>query len=80
MSKEAGEELPEVVAEQSRGQTAIYDLLRAELFARKLPNNTLDGAGCESGDPLDVTLAEISQCITLLTEKDDDPVECSAGL
>lgn len=53
-----------VGAEQARWQNAIYSLLSATM--KRLPRdaqNEMDGAGCESSDPLDVTLSEIRQCL-----------------
>lgn len=44
-----------VELEQARWQEAIYDLL-----TKLSGDNSLDGSGCDSGDPLDVTLTEIS--------------------
>ena len=56
-----------VVNEQGRWQDAIYKLLCAAVGEE---NRTLiDGAGCDSGDPLDVTLQEISQAINFASER-----------
>lgn len=53
-----------VDAEQARWQGAIYNLLSTAM--RCLPadaQRAIDGAGCDSGDPLDVTISEIRQCL-----------------
>ena len=56
-----------VVNEQGRWQDAIYKLLCSAVGDE---NRTLiDGAGCDSGDPLDVTLQEISQAINFASER-----------
>lgn len=47
--------------EQGRWQRAIYEECK-----RVLPD--VDGSGCDSGDPLDVTLEEIRACFTHLQE------------
>jgi hypothetical protein len=49
----AGEELD---TELGRWQDAIRDVVIDESGA---PDGTIDGGGCESGDPLDLSLAEI---------------------
>lgn len=50
--------------EIGRWQKAIYDLLRAHV-----PHpDSIDGGGCDSGDPLDFTLSEISQALEQLKE------------
>lgn len=59
---ELGEE-----SEQARWQSAITDLISQ--YA------DVDGAGCESGDPLDVTLSEIQQTINALLERIDPTTE-----
>lgn len=46
-------------ATESRWQKAIYEQCK-----RILPN--VDGSGCESGDALDVTISEITQCFAHL--------------
>ena len=48
--------------EQSRWQDAIYQRLR------QVAGDAIDGGGCDSGDPLDVTLCEIGQAIEILTQ------------
>lgn len=45
-----------IEAEQSRWQQAIY-----KLVCETTGSDVIDGAGCDSGDPLDLSLAEISQ-------------------
>lgn len=51
-----------VEAEQSRWQDRIYAICQ-----KVLPD--VDGAGCESGDPLDVTDAEVSMTIAHLQDQ-----------
>ena len=50
--------------EQARWQEAIRELL-----VRYHPD--VDGSGCESGDPLDVTLAEINMTLIHMQNKID---------
>jgi hypothetical protein len=50
-------------AEVGRWQDAIYRL------CVRLAGDSIDGGGCDSGDPLDFTLAEVSQAIALLTDR-----------
>lgn len=59
---EADDDSEEVQAEQGRWQDAIREHL---VKACGIPDadSWIDGAGCDSGDPLDVSLAEISQVI-----------------
>lgn len=59
-------ETAEFQAEQARWQQQIYELLNSLLND---PNAQLDGTGCESGDPLDVTLQEITQAFSILEER-----------
>ncbi len=49
-----------IEAEQMRWQQAIYTLI-----IKETGDDRIDGAGCDSCDPLDVTLAEISQGFAL---------------
>lgn len=49
-----------VEQEVMRWQKAIYEL------CKKYAGDSIDGGGCDSGDPLDFTLAEISQAFELL--------------
>lgn len=42
--------------EQGRWQEEIYGLV-----CKQCPTASIDGKGCESGDPLDVTLSEVGQ-------------------
>ena len=51
-------------ATESRWQKAIYEQCK-----RILPN--VDGSGCESGDALDVTISEITQCFAHLQDERD---------
>jgi hypothetical protein len=53
--------------EQARWQKSIYDLARKHAIA---PDD-IDGSGCDSGDPLDLTLAEIGQVICQLENPQD---------
>lgn len=53
--------------EQARWQKAIYDLLCSETNSEC----NIDGGGCDSGDPLDFTLAEISQALAHFKNKLD---------
>jgi len=55
----------DVDTEQARWQDAIYKLL----LKRVSGTNQIDGGGCESGDPLDLTLTEIAQAINLTEER-----------
>ncbi len=59
----AEEGAAELEKEQVRWQKAIYELLVKETDC------TIDGGGCDSGDPLDFTLSEISQAIGILKEE-----------
>lgn len=52
--------------EIGRWQDAIYDLC-----CKRAPKANIDGAGCDSGDPLDLTLAEIGQMAGALEEDSD---------
>ena len=53
-------------AEQARWQQAIYERLRSYLGD---DGNYLDGSGCDSGDPLDLTLSEINQAFAILDDR-----------
>ena len=61
--------MDEIEKEQGRWQHAIYLLLHGFLGADAW---RLDGSGCESGDPLDVTLAEITQALNMIEERVHD--------
>jgi len=58
--------------EQGRWQQAIYELCRKHAIAP----DCIDGSGCDSGDPLDLTLTEIGQVICQLENPQDyrDPL------
>lgn len=49
--------------EQGRWQDAIYKLLVKEC------GDSIDGGGCDSGDPLDFTLSEVGQGLGILQEQ-----------
>jgi hypothetical protein len=51
--------------EAGRWQSAIYKLLISQA------GESIDGGGCDSGDPLDFTLAEVSQALAILKDKAD---------
>lgn len=53
--------------EQARWQKSLYDLSRKHAIAP----NEIDGSGCDSGDPLDLTLAEVGQVICQLENPQD---------
>src|SRR6476469_377899 len=53
--------------EQGRWQDAIYALL-----CSRVPDDKIDGKGCDSGDPLDFTLSEIAQALSHLQNESDD--------
>ena len=56
--------------ETGRWQQAIYEVCcRAVTGLRE--TTTIDGAGCDSGDPLDLTLTEIWQAIHCLQNEID---------
>lgn len=62
-------QLDEAVAqEQGRWQDAIRDKV---ITASQIPNadSWVDGGGCDSGDPLDVSLAEIGQVINYFVDQ-----------
>ena len=59
----AEEGAAELEKDQARWQKAIYELLVKETGC------TIDAGGCDSGDPLDFTLSEISQAIGILKEE-----------
>jgi hypothetical protein len=52
----------EIDTEQGRWQETIYNLVTKET-GQLHPPPMIDGAGCDSGDPLDFTLSEIQQAI-----------------
>ncbi len=54
-------------AEQGRWQQAIY-----ELVSSLSGSDTIDGAGCDSGDPLDLSLTEIHQAWNVRENADFD--------
>lgn len=65
-------------AECARWQNAIYELCCAKL--KDLPDVNIDGKGCDSGDPLDFTLSEISQAINAWQSATADKDAVIAGL
>lgn len=60
----------ELDAEQGRWQKAIYELCCRE--TKEFPEVNIDGAGCDSGDPLDLTLSEIRQAIVAWQDARND--------
>lgn len=52
--------------EFTRLQDAIYALLRVEI------DEHIDGGGCDSGDPVDFTLEEVGQGVTILKQRVED--------
>ena len=54
------------LVEITRWQNAIYALLQ-----KAVPDANVDGGGCDSGDPLDFTLSEISQALGYLKSERD---------
>lgn len=50
--------------EQERWQDALDNL-----FAQLVPDADIDGGGCDSGDPLDFSISEISQAIQYVERK-----------
>ena len=58
-----------VEAEQARWQDAISDLYHAAVPEKLRP--TIDGSGCDSGDPLDITLEELQQVFNMLKNPQD---------
>lgn len=58
-------------AEIKRLQDGIRDYLIKQW---RIPDNCIDGAGCDSGDPLDFTNAEIGQALSFVTDKHDQRV------
>ena len=67
---DTGLDSPEIEAEQTRWQQAIYELLKDSVDDGHL----IDGSGCDSGDPLDLTLAEITQAINMLKDQHGDAI------
>jgi len=55
-----------VEAEQGRWQNAIDELL-----VKLTGQNGIDGSGCDSGDPLDLTLTEITLYFNAITDDGD---------
>ncbi len=53
-------------AEQKRWQDAIYE--RCKKAVGPANYSVIDGAGCDSGDPLDFTLAEIGQALAFVQD------------
>lgn len=66
-----------VECEQARWQDAIYAALQMHV-----PDvaSSLDGSGCDSGDPLDVTLAEIAQAINFIKDQNHESIKAVAKL
>lgn len=62
----------ELEKEQGRWQEAIYNLI-----CERCPEVQIDGKGCDSGDPLDFTLAEIGQALAYWQDKHDESVSVS---
>jgi hypothetical protein len=65
----------DIAKEQGRWQVAIYDFLCRQ---SEHPEG-IDGGGCDSGDPLDFTLAEINQLIVQLKNDRNDAVARLTG-
>jgi hypothetical protein len=65
----------DIAKEQGRWQVAIYDFLCRQ---SEYPE-AIDGGGCDSGDPLDFTLAEINQLIVQLKNDRNDAVARLTG-
>jgi hypothetical protein len=63
LSKQAQSVEAAVEAEQARWQTAIYDYLTS------ICGDSIDGGGCDSGDPLDFTMDEIRQAIGVILDR-----------
>ena len=65
----------EMDGEQARWQKAIYDLLCR--LTKGIEHLNIDGAGCDSGDPLDFTLSEISQAIgAVIDQREQLEADC----
>ena len=54
----------EIEKEQARWQQEIY-----KLCCMAAPGANIDGAGCDSGDPLDFSLSEIKQALNWLIDQ-----------
>ena len=54
--------------ELARWQHDIYNLLCATVGE---PYHRIDGGGCDSGDPLDFTMAEIGQALAILRDEQE---------
>ncbi len=50
------------------------DEIRGALCARVPDPHRIDGGGCDSGDPLDLTLAEVAQAVNQLTDQADEQI------
>ena len=60
--------------EMGRWQDAIKDLLDKNLPD---PDDDVDGSGCDSGDPLDLSLSEISQALSRWQDKLHESIDVS---
>lgn len=45
------------------------DAIRDKMISMGVPDHLIDGAGCDSGDPLDFTLAEVGQGLGYFIDK-----------
>jgi hypothetical protein len=63
-----------MIGEIGRWQEAIYKAI----LKAGCPDNVIDGAGCDSGDPLDFTLAEIAQGFNWLKDRHDESLKEAA--
>lgn len=52
------------------------DAIRDKMISMGVPDDLIDGAGCDSGDPLDFTLAEVGQGLGYFIDK----LEAKEGL
>jgi hypothetical protein len=50
------------------------DKIRGALCAVVPDPHRIDGGGCDSGDPLDLTLAEVAQAVNQLTDRADEKI------
>lgn len=48
------------------------DAIRDKMIAMGVPDSRIDGAGCDSGDPLDFTLAEVGQGVGYFVDQLDE--------
>lgn len=55
-------------AEAGRWQDAIYELCKKVCREWNIDEGMIDGGGCDSGDPLDLSLSEIKQAIDVVRE------------